>query len=167
VHEPRLEVAGAGLDHSTRIEAVCREPGERGLVEIVERGEAMFIRRTSVDVRTVGIAVLELRKPVEDRGDRNAVESRKHSTLTQNTDIVERRLDSSEHDANSGARLIHRCLLPDAFCLGGVQGRERDCYETLCEDHLIPGATSDLPTIKPISVNRPVISVLPAGGSLP
>jgi hypothetical protein len=130
VHEPCLEVAGAGLDHGTRIKAVCREPGERGLVEIVERGEAMLTRWTNVDVRAVGIAVLEQRKPVEDRRGRDAVESRKHSTLTQDTDIVERPLDRSEHDANSGFCLVHRSLLPDAFGLGGVQGRERGRYET-------------------------------------
>src|SRR5260370_29736960 len=122
--EPGLKVAGAGLDHGTRIEAVCRESGERGLVESVERSEGMLTRWTNVDVRAVGIAVLEQRKPVEDRRGRDAVESRKHSTLTQDTDIVERSLDSSEHDANSGFGLVHRSLLPDAFGLGGVQGTE-------------------------------------------
>ena len=72
-----------------------------------------------------GITVLEQRKPGEDRRGRDAVESRKHSTLTQDTDIVERNLDSSEHDANSGFGLVHRSLLPDGFGLGGVQGREK------------------------------------------
>src|SRR5882757_5192713 len=78
----------------------------------------------NVDVRAVGIAVLEQRKPVEDRRGRDAVESRKHSMLTQDTDIVERRLNSSENDAYSGFGLVHRSLLPDAFGLGGVQGTE-------------------------------------------
>ena len=123
--EPRLEVAGAGLDHGTRIEAVCREPGERGLAEIVERGETMLPGWANVDVLTVGIAVLEQRKPVEDRRGRDAIESRKHSTFTQNTDIVEWRLDSSEHDANSGFGLVHRCLLPEGLSLGRGAGRER------------------------------------------
>ncbi len=120
-----LKAAGAGLDNSARIEAVGREPGERGLAEIVERGEAMLPGWTDVDVRAVGIAVPEQRKPFEDRRGRDAVESRKHSTLTEDTDIVERCLDSSEHDANSGFGLVHRCLLPDAFWLGRGAGRER------------------------------------------
>ena len=51
--EPCLEVASAGLDHGTRIEAICGEPGERGLIEIVERGEAMLTRWTNVDTRDV------------------------------------------------------------------------------------------------------------------
>ena len=44
---------------------------------------------TNVDVRAMGIAVLEQRKPFEDRRGRNAVESRKHPPVTQDTDIVE------------------------------------------------------------------------------
>src|SRR5258707_337896 len=99
VFEPDLKVAGAGLDNSTWVEAVGREPRKRGLVEIVEGGETMLPGWANVDVRAVGIAVLEQRKPVEDRRGGDAIESRKHSTLTQDTDIVERRLDSSEHDA--------------------------------------------------------------------
>src|SRR5260370_24601987 len=62
VLEPGLKVAGAGLDNSTWVEAVDREPRKRGLVEIVERGETMLARWTNVDVRAVGIAVLEHRK---------------------------------------------------------------------------------------------------------
>jgi hypothetical protein len=54
----------------------------------------------------------------------DAVEFRKHSTLTQDTDIVERSLDSSEHYANSGLGLVHLGLLPGAFGSGGVQGSE-------------------------------------------
>jgi hypothetical protein len=123
--EPGLKVAGAGLDNSTWVEAIRREPHKRGLAEIVEGGETMLPGWANIDVRAVGIAVLEQRKPVEDRRGRDAVESRKHSTLTQDTDIVERSLDSSEHDANSGFGLVHRSLLPDAFGLGGVQGTER------------------------------------------
>ena len=86
--EPGLKVAGAGLDNSTRVEAIRRESRKRGLAEIVERGETMLPRWANVDVRAVGIAVLEQRKPVEDRRGRNAVESRKHPTLTEDTDIV-------------------------------------------------------------------------------
>jgi len=37
-----LKVAGAGLDNSTWVEAVGREPRKRGLAEIVERGETML-----------------------------------------------------------------------------------------------------------------------------
>src|SRR5580704_6674885 len=61
VLEPGLEVAGAGLDNSTWVEAVGREPRKRGLAEIVERGETMLPGWANVDVRTVGIAVLEQR----------------------------------------------------------------------------------------------------------
>src|ERR1700682_4050020 len=110
--DPGLKVAGAGLDNSTWVEAVGREPRKRGLAEIVERGETMLPGWANVDVRAVGIAVLEQRKPVEDRRGREAVESGKHSTLTQDTDIVVRCLDSSKHDANSGFGPVHRCLLP-------------------------------------------------------
>ena len=37
--EPGLEVPGAGFDDGARSEAVRREPRERGLVEIVKRGD--------------------------------------------------------------------------------------------------------------------------------
>src|SRR5580704_3207829 len=50
VLEPGLKVAGAGLDKSTWGEAVGREPRKRGLVEIVECGEAVLTRRADVDV---------------------------------------------------------------------------------------------------------------------
>src|SRR5258708_29726896 len=83
--EPGLKVAGAGLDNSTWVEAVGREPRNRGLVEIVEGGETMLARWTNVDVRAAGIAVLEQRKPFEDRRGRNAVESRKHPPVAQGT----------------------------------------------------------------------------------
>lgn len=43
----------------------------------------------NVDVRAVGITVLEQRKSVEDRRGRDAIESGKHSTFTQDTDIVD------------------------------------------------------------------------------
>jgi hypothetical protein len=49
VLEPDLEVAGAGLDNSTWVEAVGREPRKRGLAEIVERGETMLPRWANVD----------------------------------------------------------------------------------------------------------------------
>lgn len=55
--EPGLEVASDWLDNSARIEVISREPGERSLTEIVERGEAALARRTNVNVRAVGIAV--------------------------------------------------------------------------------------------------------------
>jgi hypothetical protein len=45
-------------------------------------------RWTNVDVRAVGIAAHEQRKPFEDRRGRNAVESRKHPPVTQDTDIA-------------------------------------------------------------------------------
>jgi hypothetical protein len=56
--EPGLKVAGAGLDNSTWVEAIRREPRERGLVEIVEGGETMLARWTNVDVRAVALRYL-------------------------------------------------------------------------------------------------------------
>src|SRR5258708_31519249 len=64
VLEPGLEVAGAGLDNCTWVEAVGREPRKRGHGEIVERGETMPPGWANVDVRAVDIAVIELRRPV-------------------------------------------------------------------------------------------------------
>jgi hypothetical protein len=81
--EPGLKVAGAGLDNSTWVEAIRREPRKRGLVEIVEGGETMLARWTNVDVPAMGIAVFEQRKPFEDRRGQNAVESRKHPPVIQ------------------------------------------------------------------------------------
>ena len=54
--QPRLEVAGTGFDDGARIEAVRREPRNRGHVEIVKRGEVVFARWPDVDtyVRSLG-----------------------------------------------------------------------------------------------------------------
>jgi hypothetical protein len=52
-------------------------------------GETMLPGWANVDMRAVGIAVLEQREPFEDRRGRNAVESRKHPPVTKDTDIVE------------------------------------------------------------------------------
>jgi hypothetical protein len=98
---------------------------ERCLAEIVKRGEAVLARWPDVDMRAVGVAVLEQRKPVEYRRGGNAVEARKHPTITQDTDIVEGRLDSREHFANCGFGLIHRGHPSNLLCPfseGGVQG---------------------------------------------
>jgi hypothetical protein len=46
VLEPRLEVAGTGLDNGARREAVARELRERDLGEIVEGGIAMLTGRS-------------------------------------------------------------------------------------------------------------------------
>jgi hypothetical protein len=42
VLQPGLEVTGTGLNDGARIEAIGREPRERGLVEIVQDGETML-----------------------------------------------------------------------------------------------------------------------------
>src|SRR5258708_39417036 len=42
VLEPGLKVAGAGLDNSTWVEAIRREPRQRGLVEIVGGAATML-----------------------------------------------------------------------------------------------------------------------------
>jgi len=68
-----LEVPGAGFDDGAGSEAIRREPRERGLIEIIKRGEVVLSRWPDVDMRAVGIAVLEQRKPVEYRGGGNAV----------------------------------------------------------------------------------------------
>jgi hypothetical protein len=59
VLEPRLEVAGAGLDDGARREAVARELRERNLGEVVEGSVAVLTGRSDVDMRAAGIAVLE------------------------------------------------------------------------------------------------------------
>jgi hypothetical protein len=51
-----LEAAGAGLDNSTWIEPICREPRKGVLAKIVESGETMLPGWANVDVRAVGIA---------------------------------------------------------------------------------------------------------------
>jgi hypothetical protein len=58
VHEPGLEVAGAGLDDNTWVEAVGREPDERGLVEIVKRCEAMLPDGRIIDLLALPLAKL-------------------------------------------------------------------------------------------------------------
>ena len=68
-----MEVPGAGFDDGAWVEAVRRETREGVLVEVVKRGETVLARWPDVDMRAVGIAVLEQRKPVEYRGGGNAV----------------------------------------------------------------------------------------------
>ena len=55
--EPRLEVAGTGLDDGARSEAVSGELRERDLGEIVENRVAMFAGRSDVDVRAMDVAI--------------------------------------------------------------------------------------------------------------
>jgi hypothetical protein len=66
----------------------------------------MLARWPDVDMRAAGIAVLEQRKPVEYRRGGNAVEAGKHPAITQDSDIVERRLNRREHVANWGEMLF-------------------------------------------------------------
>ena len=120
--QPRLEVAGTGFDDGARIEAVRREPRNRGLGEIVKRGEVVFARWPDVDMRSVGIAVLEECKPAEYRGGGNAVEAGQHPAITHDTDIVERRLNCREHIANCGFGFVHRDRPSNLFCLGWGAG---------------------------------------------
>src|ERR1700731_1486661 len=75
----------------------------------------MFARWPDVDMRAANVAVLEQRKPVEYRGGGNAVESGKHAAITQDTDIVERRLNSREHIANCGFGFVHRDRPSNSF----------------------------------------------------
>ena len=83
----------------------------------------MLTRWPDVNVRAAGIAIFEQRQPVEHRRGGDAVEAGKHSTITQDADIVERRLDSREHFANwNSVRSIDvtlRCLFPWEGCRGG------------------------------------------------
>ena len=62
------------------------------------------------------------RKPVEYRGGGNAVESGKHPAITQDTDIVERRLNNREHIANCGFGLVHQRHLSNVFHRGRGAG---------------------------------------------
>lgn len=54
--DPGFKVAGAGLDHGTWVEAICRERRKRGLADIVERDETMLVRWANVDMRLLRIA---------------------------------------------------------------------------------------------------------------
>src|ERR1700731_2886258 len=82
----------------------------------------MFARWPDVDMRAANVAVLEQRKPVEYRGGGNAVESGKHPAITQDTDIVEGRLNSREHIANCGFGLVHQCHPSNVFHRGRGAG---------------------------------------------
>lgn len=86
--EPRLKVAGAGLDDGAGMEPIRRESGERVLVEIVEQGEAMLAGRAEIDVRTAGVAVLEQWNPGQYRLGGNAIESGEHATLAEDTESL-------------------------------------------------------------------------------
>src|SRR5580658_3883008 len=98
----------------------------RNLVEVVEGGKAMFARWPDIDMRAANVPVLEQRKSVEYRGGGNAVESGKHPAIIQDTDIVERRLNSREHIANCGFGLVHQRHPSNVFHRGrGAPGRER------------------------------------------
>ena len=79
----------------------------------------MLPESANVDVRAVGIAVLEQRKPVEDRRGRDAIESRKHSTLTEDTDIV-----SGASIALSMLRTVDSVLSIDVSFQIPFRGRE-------------------------------------------
>src|SRR6202046_2213828 len=120
--EPGLKIASAGLNHRTRVEIIRRQFRERNLVEVVEGGKAMFARWPDVDMRAANVAVLEQRKPVEYRGGGNAVECGHHPAITQDTDIVERRLNSREHIANCGFGFVHRDQPSNLICLGRGAG---------------------------------------------
>jgi len=52
--------------------------------------------------------VLEWRKQVDYSRDANAAKARKHPAISQDTDIIERRLNSREHIVNCGFGLVHR-----------------------------------------------------------
>jgi hypothetical protein len=80
----------------------------------------MLARWTNVDVRAVGIAVLEQRKPFEDRRGRNAVDSRKHPPVTQDPDIVEWCLNRSEQIAYRDSVLSIDVILE--ICFTGWEG---------------------------------------------
>src|ERR1700733_16246892 len=82
----------------------------------------MFARWPDIDMRTANVAVLEQRKPVEYRGGGYAVEAGQHPAITQDTDIVERRLNSREHIANCGFGFVHRDQPSNLFFLGRGAG---------------------------------------------
>ena len=65
VLEPGLEVALAGLDDGTGLEAIGGEAGELGFVKVVKHRVAVLAGGTQVDVRTPGIAELDKPKLLE------------------------------------------------------------------------------------------------------
>jgi hypothetical protein len=122
--QPGLEVAGASLDNGARIEAVFREPYERGLVEIIEQGEAVFTRRAYVNMRAARVAMLEQRKSVDHRGGGDGVETGEHTPIAQDADIVERRLYCCEHISDCNLGFVHQSL-PIRCCSSGEGCRGR------------------------------------------
>jgi hypothetical protein len=71
---------------------------------------------------------LEQRKPVEYRGGGNAIEAGKHPAIAEETDIVERRLNSREHIANCGftaspPEAAGRAVINAYFCVYEVLSR--------------------------------------------
>ncbi len=64
VFEPSVKVARAGLDDGAGVEAICGEPGEGWLVEVVEEGEAVFAGWAEADVRVAEVMAFERGKPV-------------------------------------------------------------------------------------------------------
>ena len=70
--EPRLEVAGTGLDDGARSEAVSGKLRERDLGEIAENRVAMSAGWTDVDVRATDVALLEQGKSSDHSFSRSA-----------------------------------------------------------------------------------------------
>jgi hypothetical protein len=73
----------------------------------------------------MGIAVLEQRKPFEDRRGRNAVESRKHPPVTQDTDIVECASIAVSKLRTVDSVISIDVILEICFTVGGERGREK------------------------------------------
>ncbi len=85
---------------------------------------------TDVDVRAASIAVLEQRETFEHRGGGDAVQTREHPSVAQDTDIVERRLYGSKHIANYGFGPVHRITCEMSFVnrRGAGEGRGSPCF---------------------------------------
>ncbi len=101
----------------------CRRPLPLiGTFRLQSGGGPYIARRADVNVRASSIAVLEQRQTFEHRGSGDAVETRKHPPVAQDTDIVERRLYGSEHLANYRFSLVHRITCEMCFQQGRGAG---------------------------------------------
>ncbi len=105
--QPCLKVAGAGLNDGARVEAVCGEPGEGWLVEVIEDGEAMFARRAEVDVRAALVVALEPGKLLENGGGGNIVEAGEHTSVAEDAEIVERGFYGGDQIGNGRLNPVH------------------------------------------------------------
>src|ERR1700760_2433596 len=82
----------------------------------------MLSRWANVNVRTAGIASLEQREAGGDSFCGHAVETRKHPSIAQHSNIVERCFNRGKHVANCDFSSIHFVTFKMLLPRGEVQG---------------------------------------------